>query len=249
MAPRGSWRTWRARASSRRGLATSQRDNKKERERNTQGARNDTTTQQRRRGEMCNSTKKQGTTQSQRTTLGGSAQHDAIRSPEGFRLMLVLIGSGAGLVSSCDHRHCTLHAGINNHTRVSISLLVKSNQIWATTILDRATSECAASTRRPSHTHEKKTHSRTQKRHAADELRSERKGLTGSPPCGRRDRVATPIGKTHCVNLFIIALRVRPSRVGIARRAAPMSAAAGLISHPAPPLLPPHRISSILVVG
>ena len=70
---------------------------------------------------MCNSTKKQGTTQSQHTTLGGSAQHDAIRSPEGFRLMLVLIGSGAGLVSSCDHRHCTLHAGINNHTRVSIS--------------------------------------------------------------------------------------------------------------------------------
>ena len=121
MAPRGSWRTWRARASSRRGLATSQRDNKKERERNTQGARNDTTTQQRRSGEICNNAKKQGTTQSQRTTLGGSAQNDAIRSPEGFRLMLVLIGSGAGLVSSCDHRHCTLHAGINNHTRVSIS--------------------------------------------------------------------------------------------------------------------------------
>lgn len=99
--------------------------------------------------------------------LGGSAQHDAIRSPEGFRLMLVLIGSGAGLVSSCDHRHCTLHAGINNHTRVSISLLVKSKQIWATTILDRATSECAASTRRPSHTHEKKnalTHTKTPRR-------------------------------------------------------------------------------------
>lgn len=221
----------------------------RKRERETHRVRE--TIQQRNKGEVG----KYATTQrnkgphSRSTTLGGSAQNDAIRSPEGFRLMLVLIGSGAGLVSSCDHRHCTLHAGINNHTRVSLSLLVKSNQIWATTILDRATSECAASTRRPSHTHEKKTHSRTQKRHAADELRSERKGLTGSPPCGRRDRVATPIGKTHCVNLFIIALRVRPSRVGIARRAAPMSAAAGLISHPAPPLLPPHRISSILVVG
>ena len=123
MAPRGSWRTWRARASSRRGLATSQRDNEKERERERETHRVRETIQQRNKGEVG----KYATAQrnkgphSRSTTLGGSAQHDAIRSPEGFRLMLVLIGSGAGLVSSCDHRHCTLHAGINNHTRVSIS--------------------------------------------------------------------------------------------------------------------------------
>lgn len=117
MAPRGSWRTWRARASSRRGLATSQRHNEKEREKHTgcekrynKGEEGKYATTQRNKGPHSRS-----------TTLGGSAQHDAIRSPEGFRLMLVLIGSGAGLVSSCDHRHCTLHAGINNHTRVSIS--------------------------------------------------------------------------------------------------------------------------------